>query len=195
MFALKGKRQKTALFVSIGLVTLVIYFQFLLKPKISAFNVVFREARRVSKEVSQTKEDIANISKFEEQLRDLKQKVSSYEKNIPKEQEISVLLKELSEFAQATDVKILVIQPLEETKKEGKEVVTVDTKMPYLEVPISIEGKATYHNLGFFINELENAEHFMRITDIKIQVDSSMPRWHNVKLTIGAYCLAGEGKE
>lgn len=194
-FKFEEKKQKTAIFILIGLVIVLGYFQFLLKPKIAAFNVIFPEARRVSKEVSQAKVDIANIPNFEKQLGQLKEKVLSYEKNVPTEQEISVLLGELSEFAQAADVKILVIQPIQEIEKKGSEEETPDGKKPYLEVPISIEAKAAYHNLGFFINELETSEHFMKINDIKIQVDSKTPQWHNVKLNIGAYCLSGEEKE
>lgn len=186
MFRFKDKRQKILVFAVIGLIILIVYFQFLLKPRVESLILVFLQVNQTFEKLNQAKEDIANVPKFKRRIEELKGKISSYEKNMPTQKEIPALLGELSKFAKDTDVKILAILPLGKTKEVGKE--------PYLEVPICIKAKTKYHNLGFFINKLETAGRFMKVSDIKIQSNSATPRLHNVQLIVSAYCLP-ESKE
>jgi len=115
---INDKKQKTLIFASVGLIILIIYFQFLLRPRIKSLLKVFPEVSQTFKKVSQAKEDIANVSKFEKKTEKLKQKISFYEKKMATEKEIPIILGELSKCAQATNVKILGILPLEKIEED-----------------------------------------------------------------------------
>ena len=189
----KDEKQKALVLVFAGLIILIIYFQFLLKPRIRSLILVSSQVSQTFKKLNQAKEDIANISKFNKRTEKLKEKISSYEENMPTQKEIPALLSELSRFAKETNVKILAILPLEEPKEQ--ESLEVPGQEPYFEVPIHIEARAKYHNLGFFINKLETTGRFMKISDIEIQSNPATPRLHNIQLIVSAYCLPESKKK
>jgi Tfp pilus assembly protein PilO len=180
--------------VLISLIILLVYFQFLLKPRVKSLFLVSSEVKQTFKELSQAKEDIANIPKFKKKIEEFKGKISFYEKKMPTQKEIPALLGELSRFAQDTKVKILGILPLEklEESRTEKKDKRKSLKEPYFEVPIRIEAKAAYHNLGFFINKLEMADRFMKISDIQIKSNPNTNKLHNVRLIVSTYVLFGE---
>ncbi len=197
MFSFKDEKQKILVLAVIGLIVLIVYFQFLLKPQITSLVSVSSQVTQTFKKLNQAKKDIANVSKFKEKIEKLKEEISFYEKNMPTQKEIPALLGELSKFAKETNVKILAILPLEKTEeaKEKERAEKASGKEPYFEVPISIEARAKYHNLGFFINKLETAGRFMKVSDIKIQTNPATPMLHNVQLIVSAYCLPESKKE
>lgn len=193
------KKERLILSVVIALVSLIVYYQFLLKPKAGSLSANFSNLKQMNEKVNQAKIDIASMPKYKDRLKTLQDKVDSYEKRTTSEEELSALLSELSKFAQKNDVKILVIQPIiEEEKTLGKKQRDEKTQQKseeiYREIPISIEAKATYHNLGFFLDEIEKAERFMEIRDIKIEDNLKTPQLHDVKLIIVTYALP-EGKK
>ena len=202
MAALDEKKQRALLFGLIGLVFLVIYFQVLLKPRLESLVKVSSEVARKYNEVKQAKDDIANIPIAKKQIEELRKKISFYEEKMPTQKEIPALLGDLSRFAQETDIKIIGILPIE--KIEGEIIINLKTGLgepgvskkqePYFEIPIKVEAKAKYHNLGFFINKLETAGRFMKVSDIQIRANPNTPRWHDVRLFVTTYVLSEEEK-
>ncbi len=197
MFRFKDEKQKILVLAVIGLIVLIVYFQFLLKPRITSLVLVSSQVAQTFKKLNQAKEDIANVSKFTKKIEKLKEEISFYEKNMPTQKEIPALLSELSKFAKEANVTILAILPLEKTEeaKEKERAEKASGKEPYFEVPIRIEARAKYHNLGFFINKLETAGRFMKVSDIKIQTNPATPRLQNVQLIVSAYCLPESKKK
>ena len=187
MFSFKDEKQKILVLAVGALIILIVYFQFLFRPRVKSLVLVSSQVTQTFKKLNQAKEDIANVPKFKRRIKELKGKISFYEKNIPAQKEIPVLLGELSRFAKDTKVKISAITPPGKTEKVSEE--------PYFEVPIHIKARAKYHNLGFFINKLETADRFMKISDIKIQTNSATPGLHNIQLIISAYYLPESKKK
>ena len=98
------------------------------------------------------------------------------------------LLEELSEVAIESGVKILSIKPI--TMPE----TAADKSGIYRQVPISIEAKCGYHDLGLFIQKLESLDRFMKISDIYLESNKSDAIRHNAKLEITTYTLIKEEK-
>ena len=101
---------------------------------------------------------------------------------LPAEQEIPKLLEDLSDMAKRANVKILGITPMA-SKQEAQPAEI------YQEIPILINAKSGYHELGKFLSDLENAGRFMKVADIKIKENKVSPKKHDVELLVLTYKL------
>lgn len=63
---------------------------------------------------------------------------------------------------------------------------------PYTEVPITITAKSGYHQLGAFINRVENGKRLMKVADVDITFDNMNKTEHNVELLVMTYVLKRE---
>lgn len=178
------KRQKLIIY---GLVTLCLFFanyKLFFKPTLASLWKTLPQVSRLQRKVDSARNAIANIPRYKEQIGSLRNRLSLYKKKFSTKQQISLLLKGLSETAESTGVKIITIKP--------HPVVTAaqqDASSSYQKFPISIMASCGYHQLGSFLNKLENAEAFMRVTDIGITSDSENPLEHQVYLLLNTYIL------
>ncbi|MDP3804073.1 MAG: type 4a pilus biogenesis protein PilO, partial [Candidatus Omnitrophota bacterium] len=127
--------------------------------------------------------EIANIDKYKSEIGAYKDKVERYERMLPAEQEIPTLLESLSGMARSSGVKIVGITPVaisEEKKQEGQ---------IYREIPILISAKSGYHELGNFLDKLEDSDRFMKVADIEIKANKAAPRKHDVEQLVLTYVL------
>lgn len=90
-------------------------------------------------------------------------------------------------MANDTDVKIVAIKPQRSEKAEQASDV-------YTELPIDIEATSGYHQLGYFINRLENADRFMKIKNLRIEASDDDVLKHDISLVVSAFVLTGEKK-
>jgi type IV pilus assembly protein PilO len=155
---------------------------------------VFKLSEDVGKMKSELKSArlvITDKGKLENDLREHSEKVESYEKKLPAEQEIPALLENLSNMAKDSNIKIVGIVPAMSYFKDDKSV----KKNPiYREIPILITAKSGYHELGNFLNRLENAGRFMKVVDIDIKANKTNPKKHDVELMVCTYILLLENK-
>jgi Tfp pilus assembly protein PilO len=59
---------------------------------------------------------------------------------------------------------------------------------PYIEIPITINLRCSYHDLGRFINMIENSDRFMKVTDLTINTNPD-PMVHNIRLIVNIFVL------
>lgn len=182
---LKEKQKVYVLFGIIGIAALFIYFNLLLKPAFSKFISKNREFCSLKASFRSSKDLIDNKDRLSEQYDSIKKEAELIEKRFPGQDEISVILEDLSRIAEASGVKILRIKPLEEELKGSSE----QGLGFYSEFPILIEARAGYHQSGLFINQLESADRFIKITELDIKRSSEDSRRHNIKLKACTYVL------
>ena len=89
------------------------------------------------------------------------------------------------------DIKIVGIVPAMSYLKDDK---SVKKSQIYREIPILITAKSGYHELGSFLNNLENADRFMKVVDIDIKANKTSPKKHDVELMVCTYILLAENK-
>lgn len=174
----------------IGVVTLitgVLYVSFIILPKMS-------ELARTSREVSDLKDQInvvtSRVKKMEEtsgKLESLRNEQKTYAKQLPPEKEVPSLLEGLSSIAEKAGVDIKSITPyaiIEPDPKFAQDVY-------YREMPLLLTAKSGYHQLGMFISDLEEAQRFITIEDVRIRYDDKAPRMHNVRMLLKTYVAVG----
>lgn len=186
----KGKREIIILSILIGVIILVGYFYFFLKPRMRALGQLLPKVASLRQDVELARSDIANIDNFKTEISSLRNELGRYEASLPGKKDIAPILDHLSKIASQTGVKIVGIGELKEVKGKVPELKGV--QQTYSEVLIGIDLKSGYHQLGSFINKVESSARLMKLRDIEIKADPRNPGEHKVKLILSAFVLEGE---
>ena len=170
-----------------GLAILGLYL--ILRPQIAAIADLADKIGKVSVELNTAKKDISGVAKLKEDIKSYRAKVEIYEKRLPAEKEIPKLLESLSETARKSNVSIVGITPAQASanKPDGSRKTHI-----YQEVPILINARCGYHELGAFLDSLENEDRFMKIANIEIRANKAAPMKHDVELLVCTYVLLEE---
>lgn len=177
----KNKKRVIILIALAALFMVIVYFNFVLKPHITGCVSTVIKMNKLHSDLKHAEADIRNIGKYKSNLDAYREKVERYEKMLPAEQEVPNLLGSLSGMAKSSSVKIVGITPAV-TKQAQKGQI-------YQEIPILISAKSGYHELGRFLDNLENSDRFMKVADIAIKSNPATPRKHDVELLILTYVL------
>ena len=180
----KNKKQLILICILFLLVVTYLYFAFFLRSNFGTFFSQIKEIRSVKTNIVSTKRDAGHEDILLKRLNSVESRITDYEKKLPAEQEIPMLIESVSEMARGSYVKILGIRPVD-SKNDKKS----KSKKVYQEIPILISAKSGYHQLGVFINKLEGADRFMELSEIKINSNKATPRVHDVELIISTYVL------
>jgi len=183
----KNKKETLLLAAAVFFVLIGAYLFTFVKPKVVELITLFKDMRVMKSDITRVQNALAREGMLKKKLLSMQEKVTLYEKKLPTEHEVPMLLEELSKMAKETYVKILGISPV------YVKIGSVDEKpKPYKEIPISIHALSGYHQLGAFINKLENAGRFMKVSDIQIRTSNKNKRAHDVELVVSTYVLLKE---
>ena len=167
----KLQLDQKAIIIIIAASLIIIYldYTFLIKRQIKAIS-------KVSPKVAKIKKDLNDINKNLLAIQGLKNKQSASErkkfKEIISQEEVALLLQEISSIANNDGVKILQIKPSKEAQAKPEKIA--DQTLSSLLVTLDLV--CSYHNLGKFINDLEDARMFMQVQNIKItEKDADSP--------------------
>jgi len=165
-------KQKKILIVIICVFFIYIETSFILKAQTSGINNSNPKITRLKNDLANLNRDLANMraSRASEGKQNLKnQKTIIKPSKIISESQISGLLQDISIQANKLDIQIGQIRPSRETVN-AKNVVGGNRFTPIL---ISLDLTCDYHNLGKFINGLENSLVFLGVQELKISTQFS----------------------
>lgn len=183
-----NKQQTLIMTVLLGVLIVIVYFNFILIPQVKRVITVIVKTDKIRADVKNAKADIAKTDELKANMDAFKDKVESYEKMLPAEQEIPSLLENLSAMAKSSDVKILGITPAVQSEEKAKDKKAAKDTI-YQETPILISARSGYHEVGKFLADLENSDRFMKVADIEIRANKSSPKRHDVELLVLTYVL------
>ena len=182
----KEKQKLYILFGIIGAAVLVVYYNLLLRPLFTAFIANNREFYAIKRSVKSARALIANEERIRKQYENFKSRSEELENRLFSQDEISSLLQDFSGIADFSGVKILKIKPLELLD----DVYENETGQGlYSKLPILIEARAGYHQLGVFINRIESMEKVIRIDGLDIRGNPREPRHHEISLRLVTYVI------
>lgn len=181
------KKRIFFIYVVALLCIIVVYFYFILRPTLKRLFDLMPRVQERRLEINTVKNDLLYEDNFKKRLQTLHQTMDKYEKRLSREKELPLLLENLSEIAKSSRVKILSITPIDRGPPGKGEEERV-----YQEVPIAISAQSSYHELGTFINRLENAQRYMQVSNVKIMSNRDNPRRHRVEFVVYAYTFRKE---
>lgn len=186
MTDIKEKQKLYILFAIFGIAGLVLYYNLLLKPQFANFMAKNKEFGIIKEKFKSGQALITNEAVLRRQHENFVKQAGYLEKRLPGQDQVSSLLEDFSNVAEASGVKILRIKPLEEPVPISKQKPVNNA---YSEFPILIEARAGYHQLGVFINKLETMDRFIKVTDLDMAGTDKDPRHHDIKIRIITYVL------
>lgn len=179
----KNKKQAAIFVTLLAVVLLVGYLNFFLIPQTASAVAALKGAAKLGREVAVARADIARTPALRKDLDAYSAKIERYVKMLPVEAEVPAFLESLSAMARDANVKIVAIAPV-----PGKETESPRGRI-YQEMPIQINARSGYHELGRFLANLENSDRFMKVVDIEIRSDKASPKRHDVDLLLLTYVL------
>ena len=161
----------------------ILYLFFIFFPKAKVVLKNFSQAGELKAKIVKIESAWAQRTQIEQKIAQTNEKIHYYEKELPGKKEIPQVLRYLSDSARKLNVKITEIKPAEEDEGIAEE------NLIYSSVPISLKAECGYHELGRFVSELESADRFVKIGDIKILTNPYNENRHHVRLMVITYTL------
>ena len=136
----------------------------------------------LSAELQTTKNNIQRLPQYHAETRRLEGYLASTKGRIRAAAEIPLILEDISIMANKHRVRIEQLMPDTTMDK----VLLQNSEGRYFEVPIVIEARSRYHDLGRFLNQLEEEGALIAVDEFMIVSNKKDPRLHAVKLTVNA---------
>lgn len=152
----------------------------------------FRYIKNISPKIVSLKKDLGNLAKDLATMKDLQSKQTQIKqagalsvKKIISEGQIPLLLQHISDIANKNHISIIQITPSKEFKAKEEKIADNTTK--FAPILITLNLSCSYHNLGKFINDLDNVEGFITVEEMKIIRNPGNYLHQNINLALRAY--------
>ena len=178
MINLLGKleldKKKVGLIILICVIIIYVDFAFLIKLQLRNTTAVGAKIIKLKNDIEVLNKDLVTMQQSSK-----KQEVAIKLKKIISEEQIPSLFQSISNIANRNNVKIMEIKPSKGAKSSVSGGFT-----PML---VTLDLSCGYHGLGKFINDLENAEVFIEVENLKILPQSQDYFKHGVNLVLKTY--------
>lgn len=159
---------------------LLLDFIFLFRAQVVFLTKTVSHVSKLKKEISNTKKGAGISVGLLKPADKLKSDMFLQEKKIVLEQEIPLFLSEVAQIAKEANVKLVQIRP----QRLGKEVSKDSQGRMYFNLPIELDLTCGYHALGVFINKLERAEKYTKVSRYEISSKDEAPFDYPVKMAL-----------
>lgn len=202
---LRDEKSRTYLIIGATVVVGALYLILAFIPTVTGFVESGSSVRELEDNVAVVKNQAANMEKMQAQLDELMSEDKGFAKSFPKSKEMSALLEEFAKMARESDVTILSITPqavqkpapaataTRKSRRDPKKKAAPEKKY-FEEVPILITARSGYHQLGHFVQILEQGDRFITIRDLQIKADSRDPWMHDVRIVMTTYVSVDDEK-
>ena len=184
---LKQNKQKLILAAVIAAAAVLLDISFVMKAQVSSIG-------SLGKKVTKLKMDIEGVKKDKVLMRKNEQQIETQENiKIYTEEEIPLLLQDISSLANDNQIDVMQISPQSrEVKKQeqvkGKAKAKPEQKtVNSISVAIKLDLGCSYHNLGVFLDQLERAEQPLFAQELRISRDPSKYMKQNASITLVTY--------
>ncbi|MFH1645655.1 MAG: type 4a pilus biogenesis protein PilO [Candidatus Omnitrophota bacterium] len=167
------------------LIILILDCSFFIGPSFKSLQAISAALNGAKIQLANAQRETAQLAAYENNIKLLNDKISLYKKKFSTKQQIGLLLESFSAIAKKTGVKIVSVRPHDDSPS----LRTAEKESLYKRFPISINALCSYHALGKFLDSLEDADIFMKVTDLKIKSSSSAPLEHGVYILVNTYII------
>jgi Tfp pilus assembly protein PilO len=189
---LKQNKQKLILAAVIAAAAVLLDISFVMKAQVSSIG-------SLGKKVTKLKMDIEGVKKDKVLMRKNEQQIETQENiKIYTEEEIPLLLQDISSLANDNQIDVMQISPqsrevkkqeqVKGKKEKGKAKAKPEQKtVNSISVAIKLDLACSYHNLGAFLDQLERAEQPLFAQELRISRDPSKYMKQNASITLVTY--------
>jgi type IV pilus assembly protein PilO len=166
-------RIKLGIAVVIALIPLVIFFFAYYQPNDTKIQNLDGQKTTISQELRDVEAKAADLAKFENELEKATIIFSETAALLPKDKEIPKLLTDISALGRNAGLDFLTFKPLADIPKDF-----------YAEIPITINVRGPYHNMGFFFDQVSKLERIVSVSNVKM----SSPKKEGGEMLLSSDC-------
>ncbi len=134
----------------------VFYFVFF-QPNTKEITALDKKKATLTRQIKDVKAKARNLAKFEEDLKKTQLLFDQTAELLPKEKEIPKLLKDISALGRVAGLDFLKFQPMADIPRDF-----------YAEIPVNINIRGPYHNMGFFFDQVSKLERIVSVSNVKM---------------------------
>ena len=116
-----------------------------------------KQKTTLSKELQDVKTKSKDLAKFEKELQQAELLFAETSALLPKDKEIPKLLTDISSLGRNAGLEFLTFKPMPDIPKDF-----------YSEIPISLNIRGPYHNVGFFFDQVSKLERIVTVSNVKM---------------------------
>jgi type IV pilus assembly protein PilO len=148
---------KLGITVVLVLLPIIVFYFSYYKPKVQKIETLSNQKVSLEQQLQEVKEKAANLAKFEKELEEAETKFLETAVLLPKQKEIPKLLKDISALGRNAGLDFLTFKPLADIPKDF-----------YAEIPITINVRGPYHNMGYFFDQVSKLERIVSVSNVKM---------------------------
>lgn len=152
-----GSKIKAAIVFLIILIPLAVYYFAFFQPNNKKIKALESKEISLQQQLQEVKRKAANLPKFEKELEEADTIFQATAVLLPNEKEIPQLLKDISSLGRTAGLDFLTFKPLADIPKDF-----------YAEIPITINVRGPYHNMGFFFDQISKLERIVTVSNVKM---------------------------
>ena len=182
--------EKNRHYFLIGALLFVFFLDYfiLMRPQLVTLTKINPEIKMLSQDIEKTREDIQKLSFYQSEVKRLESLLAETSQKVKSKEEVSIILEQISRMANQNNVKIDQLMPFIEDQK----VLLDDNKRSYYALPILVQARSGYHDLGRFLNQLEKSNLFLYVTSFSI-ITGEDARAHALKMNLQAIVFEEKG--
>lgn len=159
-------------------------FIFILTPQFKAIVKMTPQIKKLSVDLKAFKDDQKNLTQLKNSLENLQKKFQGLDKKIIQEDDLLLVIENISKIGRQENIKITQISPSEDQKIKS---VGNFSRGGIYPVIINISIISGYHEFGKFINKLESLEQFLKVLSLEVKFDKQLYTSQNTHLVLGAF--------
>ncbi len=146
-----------AVLPSIVIALLVLFL--VINPKLKQIKELDKKIGTQDNEIAASQAKAAKLEVLKTENQRLVNRINELKEQLPGEEEISSLLKQVSDMGTAAGLEIKTWRPSPKA--------THPSGIVY-EIPVSVDVMGTYHNLGYFLSSITKLNRIVNISDMKL---------------------------
>lgn len=167
---IKLDNKKIALIMVASITVLYLDFAFVISGQLNRIKSTGPSIAKIKKDLDTLTQGLLRMQAIKNKFKQAGGGLEEEAKTIINEEEISSLLHEISNLANKNNVQVIKMKPVRKAPDPKAKPSAVSKFEPFT---ISLDLLSGYHELGKFINELENAKIFVAIDTIKISAEKN----------------------
>ncbi len=133
-----------------------LFYYFIYMPKLDEIASLRSQLRRLDQQVIQKRKLVKNITQFRKEFALLKKKFDESLRQLPNREMIDRILMDIAKFERKENLESILFKPKNEIKKGF-----------YAVVPVQIQIRGTYHQIGKFFDDIANLPRIVNVKGYK----------------------------
>ena len=148
---------KIAILIFLLLLLIVVFYLLFYQPNTKKITSLDQQKVTLEQQLADLRKKQSNLPKLKQELAETERIFNEAAVLLPKEKEIPQLLKDISAAGQDVGLDFLIFKPLPDVPQDF-----------YAELPISINVRGPYHNMGSFLDQVSKFARIVTVSNIKM---------------------------